>query len=414
MLALSGGADSVVLFDILAKLRIPLKYHLSALYVNHGISVHAPVWGRFCANLCEKQEIPFSEVSVTLDRCSGESLEASARTARYRVFSQQATDFMVLAHHLDDQAETVMLQLLRGAGVKGLSAMPERRVGDGQMAMLRPLLEITRNEILGYARHRELEWMEDESNLDAKYDRNFLRHRVLPKLGERFPGYRTALLRVSRHAAEATALLDELACDDAASVFREGYLMIAPLRKLSAMRAKNLLRWHLDELGLPMPSAVRLDEVLRQVTQAGHDAQLRVSIGTHEIRRYRDRLYVLPLVVEKIPNYRMDWNFQEKLVLPGGTLRFEYCRGHGISLAKLKEGRCEVRSRSGKDTLRPDCRRPARSLKNLLQEAGVPPWERSGLPLLYCGGWLVWGQRIGVDCAFQAMPDEDGVLAIFL
>jgi tRNA(Ile)-lysidine synthase len=288
------------------------------------------------------------------------------------------------------------------------------RVGDGQMVMLRPLLEITRNEILGYARHRGLQWMEDESNLDAKYDRNFLRHRVLPKLGERFPGYRAALLRVSRHAAEATALLDELASDDAASVFHDGYLRIERLRRLSSMRARNLLRWHLDKLGIPMPSAAHLEEILRQVTQAHADAQLRVSIGTHEIRRYRDRLYVLPLLVEPPREFRMDWNFQDELVLPGGRLRFESCRGQGISLSKLKEGRCEVRSRSGKDTLRPDCRRPARSLKNLLQEAGVPPWERSGLPLLYCGGRLVWGQWIGVDCAFQAMPDEDGVLAIYL
>lgn len=412
-LALSGGVDSVALLDILAQLRGASSFHFSALYVNHGISPDAAMWGRFCAGLCEPLGVSFTEVAVRLDLTGGDSLEALAREARYRVFARQSADFAVLAHHLDDQAETVILQLLRGAGLKGLSAMPESRTPTGGVAILRPLLEISRADIVAYAQTRGLRWIEDESNRDIRFDRNFLRHQVLPQVVQRFPAYRQALLRVSRHAAEAVALLDELAANDGASALHNDRLDVGVLRSLPSSRAKNLLRWFLDGLGVTMPSALRLEEILRQLTGARPDAQLRVTVGQHELRRYRERIYVLPSESRTTPEYVVAWNFESALEIPGGILRFDACHGEGISLAKLHAGKCEVRSRDGKGRLRTDCRRPSRSLKNLFQEAGVPPWERRELPQLYCGGELVWVPGIGIDCAFQAKAGEAGVLAKF-
>lgn len=412
-LALSGGVDSVALLDILAQLRASSSFLLSALYVNHGISPGAAAWGRFCADLCAPMAIPLTEVAVCLERRGGDSLEALARKARYRVFAQQSADFMVLAHHLDDQAETVLLQLLRGAGLKGLSAMPESRTPAGGVAILRPLLDISRADIVAYAQTRGLRWIDDESNSNTRFDRNFLRHGVLPLVEQRFPAYRQALLRASRHAAEAAALLDELAAGDGAMALRNGRLDAGVLRSLPPLRAKNLLRWFLDGQGVVMPSALRLAELLRQLNDARPDAQVRVEVGTHELRRYREEIHVLSRRDGTAPEYAVAWDFQDRLEVPGGTLRFEACRGDGISLAKLQAGKCEVRSRAGNDRLRVDCRRPSRSLKNLFQEAGVPPWERRELPLLYCDGDLVWVPGIGINCTFQAEAGEAGVLAKF-
>lgn len=410
-LALSGGVDSVALLDILVSLRTALGFQLSALYVNHGLSSNASAWGRFCAALCLARGVVFSEALVNLDRASGDSLEALAREARYREFARLGADYVVLAHHLDDQAETVLLQLLRGAGLRGLSAMPEHREDSGP-AILRPLIEVARADIFAYAQARRLEWIEDESNRDVAFDRNFLRHEIFPEVARRFPGYRQALLRASRHAAEAALLLNEMAVADSAGAIRDGRLEVGVLRALPPIRAKNLLRWHLEGCGVIMPPAVRLEEMLRQLNGARPDAQVQVRVGAHELRRYRDQIYVLPRHVGDATEFAVEWHFQERLEIPGGTVCFESRKGEGISLAKLQAGKLVVRTRTGMDSLRPDCRRPSRSLKNLFQENRVPPWERAVLPMLYCGKRLVWVPGLGVDCTFQASPGEDGVLAI--
>ncbi len=412
-LALSGGVDSVVLFDILRQLRPSLDFHLSALYVNHRISPNAPAWGRFCAGLCARHGVPFAEEAVTLDRSGGESLEALAREARYRVFAQCDTDFLALAQHLDDQAETVLLQLLRGAGAKGLSGMPEVRGLGASMSILRPLLDVPRAAIVAYAKERGLTWVEDESNRDLGFDRNFLRHDVLPLLERRFPACRQTLVRASRHLAEAAGLMDELAAGDARDAVRENRLHAGALRQLSPARAKNLLRYFLDLQGVTMPSALRLEEILRQLTDARPDARIHISLGEFELRRYRDVVYVLRGRRSGLPELSLPWRFEEILELPCGRLSFERRRGEGISLERLKNGGLTVRYRRGGERLRPVCGRPSRSLKNLLQETAVPPWRRESLPLLFCGDQLVFVPGVAIDCAFRAGPEEEGVLARF-
>lgn len=425
-LALSGGADSVALLDILAQLRTSLHFPLSVVHVNHQISPNAADWAEFCARLCAGYNIPFQVVKVDLKHQPGESLEALARDARYRVFAEQQADFIVLAQHLDDQAETLLLQLLRGAGAKGMSAMGVRREGLMEDAphYVRPMLDVPRRVILDYAVLRGLHWIEDESNADIAYDRNYLRHRVMPLLERRFPGYRETFARASRNLAESAQLMNDLARLDCAAAASGGRLKVEALRGLSAARAKNLLRYWLAQLGVPMPSAGRLENVLQQLCGSRDDAQVLVHLGDNVIRRYRGEVYLEPSAkspegkkksLVSQPELALTWTFQDELKLPdsGGRLVFERTVGQGLSLARLSAEPVTVRLRRGGERLRPDCRRPSRSLKNLLQEAGIPPWQRKRLPLLFSGEKLVFVPGIGAACEYRADEGEIGVVVKF-
>ncbi len=424
-LALSGGADSAVLLDILAHLRSSLHFPLSAIHVNHQISPNATDWAEFCARLCVGYDIPFQVVQVDLKRRSGESLEALARDARHRVFVEQPADFIVLAQHLDDQAETLLLQLLRGAGAKGLSAMAElsdRHVGAGLPAisadsrasplLLRPLLDVPRRLILDYAALRGLHWVEDESNADVAYDRNYLRHRVMPELEKRFPAYRETFARTSRNLAESAQLSDDLARMDCAIAVVNGNLRVDALRSLSVARAKNLLRYWLADCGMAMPAAGRLENLLQQLCNARDDARIRISLGDALIRRYRGEVHVEKNSLSPLLATPLIWSQQERVDLPGlgGRLVFERATGQGLSLARLTAAPVTIRLRQGGERLRPDCRRPTRSLKNLLQEAGMPPWQRQRLPLLFSGENLAFVPGVGAACEYQAVGGEIGVV----
>lgn len=417
VLALSGGLDSVVLLDLLLGLRQKLGFRLSALHVDHGINPASGRWADFCGALCRAREVSLEQARVAVRRGPGESLEAAAREARYGVFRRQTADFVVLAHHLDDQAETLLLQLLRGAGVKGMSAMPQAGAPPSgrRPALLRPLLEVPRRALESYARERGLSWVEDDSNLDLSFDRNYLRHQVLPLLEKRFPAYRKALLRASRHLAEAGQLLDQLARGDAARVEMEDGLDLEAMRALGPARAKNFLRDYLERQGMPMPSARRLDEMLRQLWNAGPDAAVRVALGEREMRRFRGRAYLQRKMAPAAAGLRRPWRGETALELPelGGVLAFEPATGAGIGRERLAAGPVTVRARRGGERMRPDCRRPERTLKNLLREAGLPPWHRQALPLLFCGERLVWAPGIGVDCGHQAAPGEPGLVPVW-
>lgn len=428
-LALSGGADSVVLLDILVELRTPLDFRLSALHINHQISPNSARWAEFCAGLCAARGVPFQAVEVDIARRRGESLEALARAARHEVFSRQPADFVVLAQHLDDQAETLLLQLLRGAGPKGLSGMGAiskgaemtvRVLADTPRSSLtphyiRPLLDVPRRIILEYAAARGLKWVEDESNVDLAFDRNYLRHQVLPLLERRFPGYRETFARASRNLAESAGLLDELAQLDCTAAVVDGRLKVDVLRGLSEPRARNLLRYWLSGLGLPAPSAGRLENLLQQLCGSRDDAQVRVGVGDAVVRRFRGEVYVEKGPLAPQPELALTWTLEDTLELPecGGRLLFERVAGEGLSLARLAAAPVTVRLRRGGERLRPDCRRPHRTLKNLFQEAGVPPWQRQRLPLLFCGERLVFVPGIGVDCEYQAAENEPGMVVRF-
>jgi tRNA(Ile)-lysidine synthase len=454
--ALSGGIDSVVLLHLLVPLSASMGFALSAIHVDHGISVNAGKWSAFCRDLCHGLGIFLETARLNIECEPGASLEAAARAGRYRVFATLQADYVVLGQHQDDQAETLLLQLLRGAGVKGLAAMPvirdlplDEALWDESLAVevnqelpggaflrdrpriLRPLLQVSRREIEDYARENSLRWIVDESNEDVSFDRNFLRHEVFPLLEKRFPAYRATFSRASRHMAEAADLLDELAETDGAGLAAEK-VHIEDLRKLSLPRARNLLRYTLARRGAVLPSTVKLDDILRQLLSSRCDSNPHVVFGDVEIRCFRGNIHLrkagqvwdasgeaalpaVPVAAAAVVA-PITWSGESELSLPhlGGILSFKRESRIGnevvIQLAKLSEQPVTVRMRGGGERLRPDCNRPRRSLKNLLREASLPPWERVALPLIFSGDHLVCVPGIGIDCAYQAASGEPGLV----
>lgn len=284
---LSGGCDSVVLLHLLSRLN--LGGRLSALHVHHGLSPNADYWATFCASYCADLGVPLAVFRVAVDADSGLGLEAAARQARYAVFSQEAGNCLLLGHHRGDQAETMLFNLLRGAGVNGAAGMrPERMLGE--IRLLRPLLDTPRGEIEAYAREAGLNWIEDESNDNTRFSRNFLRHEVMHALVERFPAAEASLAQAANHFVEAAGLLDELADMDWQDV-REGEVAVMMrLRAMSLSRLRNLLRYRLRTMGWRVPPTQRLEEFARQLQSAASDRHPELSLPDGRIWVVKGRL----------------------------------------------------------------------------------------------------------------------------
>lgn len=422
LIGLSGGMDSVVLLHILHRIAPRFSCRLSALHVHHGISPNADAWADFCVALCAKLDIPLNIEHVDIAPLREHGIEAAARKLRHAAFARQPCDFVALAHHADDQAETLLLQLLRGSGVRGAAAMPVLSKVEGPLssnrypATVRPLLDLPRSALLDYAHEHGLQWVEDESNADDSYLRNFLRHRALPLLEGRFPSYRDTLARSAHHFAEASELLDDLARIDADGAIYDDALNVADLRALTPVRAKNLLRHFLHRQGAAMPQTAQLEDMLHQLCDARQDAAVCVEYGTWQVHRYRDRAYVSAILGEFERELALPWNGESELDWPalGVRLHFAEVSGAGIGAEKLRRAPVTLRLRSGGETLRPHPNAAKRSLKNLLQEHGVPPWQRERLPLVYCGDELVCVVGVAVAAEYQAAMGEAGVtIALF-
>jgi len=413
-LGLSGGVDSVVLLSILVELAPARQFSLRAVHVNHGISLNAGRWGDFCAELCRELQIPLQLELADIGPYRGLGLEGAARQARYGIFAHLDTDFVVLAQHRDDQAETLLLRLLRGAGLRGLAAMAPLRPLPGVRArLLRPLLDISRAEIESYARARGLRWVEDESNADTTRQRNFLRHEVLPLIERQFPAARQTIARAAAHLREARDVLEEVARIDLERCGGgENAIEIPRLRLLGHARAKNLLRYWCDTQSIQTPRAAQINELLRQLLESSADARVSLAMPGWRFLRYREKLYLEPVREAGGPDFRQFWAGESALPLLalGGVMRFKPEEGRGLSVAKLRQAPVSLRLRKGGERLRPDSRRPRRALKNLFQERGVPPWRRDCLPLVYCGEDLVSVPGVGDACEFLAERDEHGLI----
>ncbi len=403
---LSGGLDSVVLLDLLHRLQLLDYIELFSVHINHQLSPNAATWAQFCMEICAQKNIPLHIETVTIARDSGLGVEATARAARYAALRKHSADVIALAHHADDQAETLLLQLLRGAGVKGASAMP--LLSDTTPAIVRPLLEVTRSELEIYAEQRGLKWITDESNADIRYDRNYLRHEVMPQIQKRFPAYRATLGRAAQHFAEAAQLLDELAAIDASSAIQDDKLSQTAFAQLSTARAKNLLRYFLARHDVATQQTSRLEELVRQLQTCARDAEVSAELDEHEVRAWRGQVYVIARA-SPVPDIQLAWNGDAEMKLQKlGMLKFTPSKGQGVSNAKLKNHPITIRTRSGGETLQLAANRPRRTLKNLLQESAVPPWQRDCLPLLFCGDELVWVPGIGIELHYQAVGGEAG------
>jgi len=288
----SGGRDSVALLHVVQGLRAGLGYRLSACHVNHRISPKAAEWQAFCQDFCRKLDVPLDTIAVDVPRGSAEGLEAAARTQRYAAFGGVDADWILLGQHRDDQAETMLFNLLRGTGLLGAAGMPEVRSLRPGLALLRPLLEVDRKDIDGYLLHNALEWVEDESNSDTGYSRNFMRHRVMPLLQTRFPAMAGSLAAAAGRFAEARMLLDDLALADLAGTPPSFPIPLARFANLPEPRGRNLLRFLLTRHGVRIPSEERLVEALRQLCDARPDRHPAVAFGDKQLRRMRGEVHL--------------------------------------------------------------------------------------------------------------------------
>jgi tRNA(Ile)-lysidine synthase len=419
-LAYSGGLDSTVLLHSLVHLKLPQP--LAAVHINHQLSAHAAAWERHCTEQCRLLGVPLYVEKVTVES-AGRGVEDAAREARYEVFEQYLAkgDHLLVGHHADDQAETLLFRLMRGTGPRGLAAMARQRPF-GQGALLRPLLGVNRRELEEYARAQGLIWVEDESNTNLNFDRNYLRHRVLPLLAQRWPGYATRWQQTAELCAHNEALLEELASIDLAAAMPRAEwagwsLALESVRALSQPRRLNLLRFWLQRLGLPAPSRTSLEQVDEQLLQGGDKPAAEIAWGGWALRRFQQRLYLLhsdelpqPAVEPISIPFTLARGVDLHLPLPGGgEVRLDWqSSAEETGLLKADLGDLQIRWRQGGERCRPHYRGHSQTLKNLLQEAALPSWWRPHLPLVYSGERLVAVGDLWVCHGFTAPPGSPG------
>lgn len=384
-LAYSGGVDSQVLLHLLSGFNLELH----AIYIDHGLQPASAQWAEHCRASCRQLGVPFQVIAVDASPRPRESPEAAARRARYDALATQIQtgDCLLTAQHQDDQAETLMLQLLRGAGAGGLAAMPRHnRFANGWH--LRPLLDWSRAQILQYARQHHLQWVEDPSNQSSQYDRNFLRNEIFPLLRQHWPSLHRTLARAAALQGEQAALLTQLARLDAAAALGAGdCLRVDALHALNPERGRNLVRYWIVQRGHSLPSTGVMRQIMIQMLSEREDAEPVVSWAGSEVRRYRGALYLLhrdqPIAVDVL-----DWSVEQPIWLPGVGLLQMIEDAHGLDRSALRQP-VQIRFRRGGERIKPAGRNAHHGLKNLFQEAGVPPWLRDRIPLLFKGDELI-------------------------
>lgn len=422
LVGLSGGLDSVVLLHGLTALRSRsrLPFTLRAFHVNHGLHPDAVAWEQTCRALCADWQVDFESARVVVaggaQPGSAAGLENAAREARYNAFSAalQPDEVLLLAHHRDDQMETLLLRLMRGAGPRGLAGIPrERALGDGML--FRPLLGVDRAALESYAHEAGLRWIEDSANQSLHFDRNYLRHAILPLLEARWPGYRESWSKSAALAAEAEVVLSELAAADLAAAQREDEtLSVATLQMLGEARQRSVLRAWFAVLDLPEPGWNLLHEISTSLLGESMEGPATKQGNGVVITRYRDRLAVTaPLApVDTAP---IDWNplVSATCELPdNGQLLARPSTDSTTDrrLALVVDGPLQIRYRRGGESCHLRAR-PRRPLKKVLQDAGIEPWLRERLPLLYCRDDLLYVPGIG---ATTNAPESGSAVAMVI
>jgi tRNA(Ile)-lysidine synthase len=383
------------------------------VHVDHGLQADSAEWARHCTAVCEELALPFTLLHVDARGGVGESPEAVARHARYRALAglMRAGDCLITAHHQEDQAETLLLQLLRGGGPHGLAAMPALSAFAAGMHA-RPLLGFSRRELRDYAQRHALQWIDDPSNADSGFDRNYLRNSVMPALRERWPAVARVLTRGAGHQADAAQLLDVLAAEDLRCCSAEEHMLsISALMALDEARQRNVLRYWLKSLGFKLPDTVRLAQVQHELLHAAPDRSPEVRWEGVVVRRYRDRVYAVTPQVLMDNETIIPWDPAQALTLPdGSSLLAVTSTGEGIKRALCRQQAVTVRYRRGGEECQIAPHAVTRPLKKLLQEAGVPPWERERIPLIYIGEQLaaVAGHWVCAPC--RAAENEEGIV----
>lgn len=407
--AYSGGLDSAVLLHLAHAHAASHGLRLHAFHIHHGLSPHADEWLLHCEQRCARLGVAFEARRITLDGTRGQGVEQAARLARYaalgKLCAAHGVTLLLTAHHLDDQAETVLLQLFRGSGVAGLSGMEAANRAPGLLAneglvMGRPMLGITRAQLEEFAATHGVSHVEDESNADPRYARNALRHHVMPALGEHFSGYQERIARSASHARAAQRILDEVAAQDMENCRDGNALRLSSLRTLGDDRCNNLLRYWFASHGLRMPASAWLDEMRIQLFSAKEDARIRVTHADGEIRRHRDRIHLTRRFDDRdlhMPAVDFQWKGEGHRRFEGfcGTLHYEEA-SLGVDPAWLREQALQLRFRQAGDRLKLAANRPTRTLKQHCQALGIPHWERERLPIVTAGGQMLYAAGIGM------------------
>lgn len=406
LVAYSGGVDSTVLLHIMVQLGARLDAVVEAVHIDHCLQPQSREWAEFCREVCAELGVGLHVESLDSKPARGESLEAWAREQRYSLMGRylKVGDMLLTAHHQRDQAEGVLVQLLRGGGPHGVAGMPEHSlIGNGVLA--RPMLGIESSSVNGYAAYLGLRWIEDPSNTDQRYVRNFLRNQILPLLRRRWPSVDGTLSRASGWQAQAAQLLNELGEIDLEAVRQGSELNIELMQDLSAERQFNLLRHWIRCAELELPSERRLNEIAHSLLGGVSRSGLVAWPGA-EVRRYRDRLYLLKPRPEHRSSSSQAWQISVPLDLICGVLRAEESSGVGLSVRACADAPISVRFRGGGERGRLPGHAHHNTLKTLCQSAGIPPWERQRLPLVYVGEDLAAVADLWTFEPYAAKGDE--------
>lgn len=411
LIAYSGGLDSHVLLHLCQQLELPVR----AVHVHHGLQTQADAWVQHCVDICAQYKIECTVLNVDASNSNGDSPEDAARKLRYAALGDEikAGECLLTAHHADDQAETLLLQLMRGAGTAGLAAMPAVKDFAGSWH-LRPLLSYCRDEIENYAATHQLRWVEDPSNRNTDFDRNLLRQNVLPILQQRWPAYAHSLSRSAELQQQSLELNQALAAIDLAAVSTQqrSVLSISALQKLTRTRQLNLLRYWLRACGGRSPTHNVLTQLTDALLPAQIDAHALIIWGELELRCYRQQLYLLPRYQQDFSEINMHWDGKHRIELAEHVaVRSEMACTPGLD-TRIFQQQLSLRFRRSGERLQLPGKTHHQDLKQLMQEAGIPPWQRARIPLLYvddelacvCGYWLA--------APFLAPADKPGWLPV--
>lgn len=424
--AYSGGLDSAVLLHLCANYARQHHIPLMAFHVHHGLSPNADQWVLHSQSRCAELHIPFEVAHVQLGSTQQAGVEATARNKRYAALGtlckQHQIDFLLTAHHQDDQAETLLLQLLRGSGVAGLCGMQRchhafELLGSDSLFLARPLLDFSRAELEQYLKENQLAHIEDESNSDIRYVRNALRLQIMPILAQHFPGFQARFARTAQHVQSGLELIEQLAQQDYESCrvkFERAQLDVVRLQTLSNARIDNVLRYWIASHHVQMPSSARLAEMRKQLLYARHDAKVCVKHGEIEVHRYRQQLGISSCAKAPTQVQQFVWTGELSISFSafGGTLFFDPVTPNqtGINRAWLMEQQLEIRPRQGGERLKLAANRPTRDMKSHYQSLGIPYWQRERLPFIFTGKDLLFAAGVGMHGRFLEPGDHCVVL----
>ena len=411
----SGGMDSHVLLHLLVQNQANIKSKIIAVHVNHGLSKESIEWARHCHDQCEKLRIKFILIDIDATAPKGESQEEWSRRLRYDALKKllEVGDVLITAHHKDDLAETLLLQLFRGAGPAGLSAIPEK-IQFGKGSHIRPFLNATRKELTEIANTMDHNWIMDNSNNDERFDRNYLRHKIMPGIKERWPGILKTLSRSARIQSDANELIEDLAEIDLSSCINltNNTLKQSSIKNLSYPRSINLIRYWLKSQGKRSPSSAILEQILSDVVNSGTDASPCIRWDEIEIRRYREMIFLtreLPSMDEV--NNDLRWEPGSECILKYGEIISKLNIGKGISFQKIDGKEISIRYRDSYEEIKLGGHH--HSLKNIFQENGIPPCFRDLIPLIYMGNTLVEIAGLCINEDYQAKSGEQALQVVW-